>query len=113
MTASVSRAHYAELLEARVAAPESLRAALLGRSRRSIPGADGRLVILAADHTARGILAAGDDPLAVADRFGIERAAAAITEVRDALGSWPEFAIEAGLSAAGTDAIAADFMPTS
>lgn len=69
MTASVSRAHYAELLEARVAAPESLRAALLGRSRRSIPGADGRLVILAADHTARGILAAGDDPLAVADRF--------------------------------------------
>jgi serine/threonine-protein kinase HipA len=49
------------------------------------------------------------DLLAVADSFGIERAAAAIGEVRDALGSWPEFASEAGLSPAHADAIAADF----
>ncbi|CAN5397182.1 type II toxin-antitoxin system HipA family toxin [soil metagenome] len=51
------------------------------------------------------------DLLAVADAFGIERAAAAIGEVRDALGSWPEFAGEAGLSSGRIDAIAADFTP--
>ena len=32
-------------------------------------GADGNLLILAADHTARGMLAVGGDPLAVADRY--------------------------------------------
>ena len=49
--------------------PESLRTALTSRARRSVAGADGRLLILAADHTARGMLAAGGDPLAVADRY--------------------------------------------
>jgi DhnA family fructose-bisphosphate aldolase class Ia len=34
-----------------------------------VPGTDGRLLIVAADHTARGMLAVGDDPLAVADRY--------------------------------------------
>ena len=58
----LTRPHYAELIEARVRAPASLRTALLGGRRRSIPGDDGRLVILAADHTARGIVAAGGDP---------------------------------------------------
>ena len=69
MLTALTRPHYAELMEARVREPESLRRALMERSRRSIPGEDGRLVILAADHTARGIVAAGRDPLAVADRF--------------------------------------------
>ena len=50
------------------------------------------------------------DLLAVADRFGIERAAAAITRVRDVVRSWPEFAAEAGLDARLTDLIAADFV---
>lgn len=66
---TVDRAQYRALIEARVFAPESLTAALANRRRRSVPGADGRLLILAADHTARGMLAASGDPLAVADRF--------------------------------------------
>jgi DhnA family fructose-bisphosphate aldolase class Ia len=62
---------YAALLEARIREPESLRRALAERRRRTVAGADGRLVILAADHTARGMLAVDADPLAVADRFGL------------------------------------------
>jgi DhnA family fructose-bisphosphate aldolase class Ia len=60
---------YQALIDARIFEPESLRRALVDRRRRSIAGEDGRLVILAADHTARGMLAASGDPLAVADRF--------------------------------------------
>lgn len=59
---------YRALIEARVRAPESLRTALRERGRRPLVGDDGRLLILAADHTARGMLAASGDPLAVADR---------------------------------------------
>lgn len=69
MTVEVTRERYGQLLEARVRRPQSLRTALTERSRRPIAGPDGRLVILAADHTARGILGASGDPLAVADRF--------------------------------------------
>lgn len=65
----MDRQDYAALLEARVRAPESLRDALRARTRRPLVGQDGNLLILAADHTARGMIAAGDDPLAVADRF--------------------------------------------
>lgn len=49
------------------------------------------------------------DLLVVADRFGIERAAAAIGAVRDALDSWPQFAAEAGLTPEHADTIATDF----
>lgn len=62
-------AAYAELIEARVREPKALQRALAGRARRSIPGVDGRLMLLAADHTARGMLGVGSDPLAIADRF--------------------------------------------
>ena len=62
-------AAYAELIEARVREPKALQRALAGRARRSIPGVDGRLMLLAADHTARGMLGVGADPLAIADRF--------------------------------------------
>ena len=65
----MDRQDYAALLEARVRAPESHRDALRARTRRPLVGKDGNLLILAADHTARGMIAAGDDPLAVADRF--------------------------------------------
>ena len=61
-------ATYTALCDARVFHPESLRRALADRPRRSVAGHDGNLMILAADHTARGMLAVGDDPLAVADR---------------------------------------------
>ncbi|MGA0221242.1 MAG: Cgl0159 family (beta/alpha)8-fold protein [Candidatus Nanopelagicales bacterium] len=62
-------ADYAALIEARVRAPESLQSALKGRRRRELVGDDGNLLIVAVDHTARGMLAAGSDPLAVADRY--------------------------------------------
>jgi DhnA family fructose-bisphosphate aldolase class Ia len=65
----LDRDRYRELIEARVFSPETLQGALVTRRRRSIPGTDGNLLILAADHTARGMLAASGDPLAVADRY--------------------------------------------
>ncbi len=60
---------YKALIEARIFEPKSLQTALSNRSRRSLAGKDGRLLILAADHTARGKLTANSDPLAMADRF--------------------------------------------
>ena len=65
----LDRADYLALIEARVRAPQELQAALINRRRRPVAGPDGRLMIIAADHTARGMLAVGADPLAVADRF--------------------------------------------
>ncbi len=69
MSEPLDRDRYRALIEARIFEPDVLRSALLGRRRRSIAGDDGRLLILAADHTARGMLAVGADPLAVADRY--------------------------------------------
>jgi hypothetical protein len=65
----MDRQSYAGLLEARLRDPESLRRALRERRRRDLLGDDGNLLIVAADHTARGMLAVGSDPLAVADGF--------------------------------------------
>ncbi len=65
----LDRADYAALIEARVREPQSLQTALKGRTRRDLVGPDGNLLIVAVDHTARGMLAAGSDPLAVADRY--------------------------------------------
>ena len=69
MEHQLDRADYAELIEARARAPQSLQSALKGRVRRELVGDDGNLLIVAVDHTARGMLAAGSDPLAVADRY--------------------------------------------
>jgi DhnA family fructose-bisphosphate aldolase class Ia len=60
---------YFELIEARINNPASLQKALKNRARRSVAGKDGKLMLLAADHTARGIIAAGNNPTAIADRF--------------------------------------------
>jgi DhnA family fructose-bisphosphate aldolase class Ia len=65
----LERDQYAALCEARVFEPASLQRALRDRKRRTLAGHDGNLMILAADHTARGMLAVGSDPLAVADRY--------------------------------------------
>ena len=69
MEHQLDKADYAALIEARVRAPDSLQSALKGRRRRELVGDDGNLLIVAVDHTARGMLAAGSDPLAVADRY--------------------------------------------
>ncbi len=66
---SLDRELYRGLIETRIFAPRALPEALLSRRRRTVAGVDGRLLILAADHTARGMLSASGDPLAIADRY--------------------------------------------
>jgi hypothetical protein len=59
----------AEVIETRVHRPETVAEAAATRRRAtSIVGPDGRLVIVAADHPARGALQAGRERLAMADR---------------------------------------------
>ncbi|MER6815265.1 aldolase [Spirillospora sp. NPDC000708] len=66
---SPARSRIAALTETRVRRPEAIAEAAARRPRRSAPaGATGRLMIVAADHPARGALAAGGDPFAMADR---------------------------------------------
>jgi DhnA family fructose-bisphosphate aldolase class Ia len=65
----LDRADYSALIEARIREPESLLRAVQQRKRRELVGPDGNLLIVAVDHTARGMLFAGSDPLAVADRY--------------------------------------------
>jgi hypothetical protein len=48
--------------------PERIAQVLHDRPRGTMPQADSKLMIIAADHPARGALAAGADPLAMADR---------------------------------------------
>lgn len=52
----------------RAMAPDSVATALQGRRRPASPLRDGRLFLIAADHTARGVTRAGTDPRAMADR---------------------------------------------
>ncbi|GAA4615265.1 hypothetical protein GCM10023195_67170 [Actinoallomurus liliacearum] len=62
----------AALTEIRAARPESVAEAAARRVRRGSPlGPNGRLMIVAADHPARGSLGAGDRPLAMADRWDL------------------------------------------
>ncbi|TDD68849.1 aldolase [Actinomadura rubrisoli] len=67
-------------METRAARPAAVAEAAARRVRRSAPpGAAGRLMIIAADHPARGALRAGADPLAMGDRAGLlERMCAAL-----------------------------------
>ena len=54
--------------------PQEIAAALARRRRpASLLGAHGRLMMIAADHPARGALRAGDDPLAMSDRADLLR----------------------------------------
>ena len=66
---SLDREKYQGLLDARVFEPASLQNALVGRIRRKQKTQDGNLLILAADHTARGKISLGLDPIAMSDRF--------------------------------------------
>ncbi|MEO6790810.1 MAG: deoxyribose-phosphate aldolase [Ornithinibacter sp.] len=56
------------LTDARVREPSRFARALTGRRRRPLVGDDGRMLLLAADHTARGKLAIGSDAMAASDR---------------------------------------------
>jgi DhnA family fructose-bisphosphate aldolase class Ia len=60
------------LIEARAHGPEQIAGAAARRPRRDkLTGETGRLMIIAADHTARGILAVGAQPMAMASRFDL------------------------------------------
>jgi len=59
------------LTDARVREPARFRQALTSRRRRPLVGEDGRMLLLAADHTARGKLAIGSDPMAASDRHSL------------------------------------------
>jgi hypothetical protein len=65
---SLDDATYASLTETRVSAPHKIAEALAGRQRRQTLTRDGMLFIVAADHTARGMVGLYDDPLMMANR---------------------------------------------
>jgi hypothetical protein len=59
---------YERLTHIRATAPGEIAAAAARRQRRGLPGQGERLLIIAADHAARGALAVRDRPLAMASR---------------------------------------------
>ena len=61
-------AAFRDLTDVRVTAPHRVREAMASRTRRGTLTRDGMLFIVAADHTARGMVGVGSDPLAMADR---------------------------------------------
>ncbi len=63
------RALFDRITEIRVSRPEVIEDEARARRRRERLTLDGRLTILAADHPARMVLGAGDDPLAMANRW--------------------------------------------
>jgi DhnA family fructose-bisphosphate aldolase class Ia len=58
----------AAINEIRAREPQRIKKLLAARSRRPVFGADGRLMIVACDHPARGALAAAGNPTAMANR---------------------------------------------
>ena len=60
--------HRRIISDARALNPAAVAAAAGARRRRPWLGPTGRLMIIAADHSARGVLAAGDRPMAMANR---------------------------------------------
>jgi len=57
-----------DLNELRAREPRAVAAAAAARARRPLLGADGRLLIVAADHPARGALGVRDEPCAMGSR---------------------------------------------
>lgn len=73
-------AQFAGLREARAQHPGRLAEVLAARERRELLAGDGRLMIVAADHPARGAMAVGNRPMAMADRYELlERLATALS----------------------------------
>ncbi|MET7279522.1 deoxyribose-phosphate aldolase [Kribbella sp. NPDC005582] len=72
-------ARLSELTEIRVRQPERIAEAWQQRRTRELVGTDGRLLIVAADHPARGALGVRNDPFAMGSRPGlIERLVTAL-----------------------------------
>ena len=65
----ITDAQFADLIDVRVREPDRIADGARGAPRRRpCSHRDGMLFIVAADHTARGMVGLGDDPLAMADR---------------------------------------------
>ncbi|QDQ11638.1 deoxyribose-phosphate aldolase [Streptomyces spectabilis] len=67
-TAAGASVDVSALVRTRAQHPEAIAEAAARRVRRPLVGPSGRLMIIAADHPARGALGVGKDPLAMADR---------------------------------------------
>jgi hypothetical protein len=65
---TLSGEQYRALTDVRVHEPEAIAKAMASRRRRSDVTRDGVLFIVAADHTARGMVGVGADPRAMANR---------------------------------------------
>ena len=75
----MSNLDFETLRATRAGNPEAIAQALAQRSRRELLGADGRLLLVAADHPARAALGIGKSALAMADREDLlERLAVAL-----------------------------------
>ncbi|GGX54108.1 hypothetical protein GCM10010515_21650 [Streptomyces fructofermentans] len=68
---ALPRVDIGELVRVRARHPEAVAEAAARRPRRALLGESGRLMIVAADHPARGVLAVGDRRLAMADRVDL------------------------------------------
>ncbi|MGH2405984.1 MAG: Cgl0159 family (beta/alpha)8-fold protein, partial [bacterium] len=62
---------FERITDVRVSLPRIVEEEAASRARRKSLTADGRLVILAADHPARGVAGVGDDPIAMGNRWGL------------------------------------------
>ncbi|MEU5295782.1 deoxyribose-phosphate aldolase [Streptomyces umbrinus] len=71
MAGAPTRIDISELVRIRAQRPEAVAEAAARRPRRSLLGESGRLMIVAADHPARGALSVGDRRLAMANRIDL------------------------------------------
>ncbi|WP_440712376.1 Cgl0159 family (beta/alpha)8-fold protein [Gordonia sp. FQ] len=75
----ITEGAFAQLRLTRLADPEAVGRAFAVRRRRPVVRGDGRLLIVAADHPARGALGIRKDPMAMADRYDLlQRVATAL-----------------------------------
>ncbi|KXP06570.1 Cgl0159 family (beta/alpha)8-fold protein [Tsukamurella pseudospumae] len=73
-------ADFDRLRELRLENPDAIAEVLAARARRPLIRGDKRLMIVAADHPARGALGVGADPMAMADRYDLlQRMAVAVS----------------------------------
>ncbi len=70
-TTTTGSVNVRDINEIRAREPQRVAARWEGRTRRPLLGADGRLLIVAADHPARGALGVRNDPAAMASRSGL------------------------------------------
>ncbi len=77
---SAGRVDVAALVTRRASAPEEIGERWLARRRGALLGADGRTLIIAADHPARGALGVRGNPMSMASRVDLlERLASALS----------------------------------